>query len=144
MLELYLKERPDEYADAIGATCLVRRSGEALGAQEAQFSNCPVEFLRKFIGLRRKGQVSFQHTWDKCYTHVNSMKQTLVSHYALFDLHSLNINESSMIRGRLCPCLLSECFFLLSPTENVLVDQLPDSQKLIPTQLNHRFESNPT
>ena len=58
MLGLYLKERPDEHADAIGATCFVRggEAREALGLKEAQFSNCPVEFLRKFIGLRRKGQ----------------------------------------------------------------------------------------
>ena len=58
MLGLYLKERPDEHADAIGATCFVRggEAREALGLKGAQFSNCPVEFLRKFIGLRRKGQ----------------------------------------------------------------------------------------
>ena len=61
MLGLYLKELPDDlerYADAIGATRFVRgrEAKEALGLQEAQFSDCPVEFLRKFIGLRRKGQ----------------------------------------------------------------------------------------
>ena len=61
MLGLYLKELPDDlegYADVIGATCFVRgeEAREALGLQEAQFSDCPVEFLRKFIGLRRKGQ----------------------------------------------------------------------------------------
>jgi hypothetical protein len=61
MLGLYLKELPDDlhrYAGAIGATCFVRgiEAREALGLHEAQFSDCPVEFLRKFIGLRRKGQ----------------------------------------------------------------------------------------
>ena len=61
MLGLYLEELPDDleqYADAIGATRFVRgrEAREALGLQEAQFSDCPVEFLRKFIGLRRKGQ----------------------------------------------------------------------------------------
>ena len=61
MLGLYLEELPDdleEYAHAIGATRFVRgrEAREALGLQEAQFTNCPVEFFRKFIGLRRKGQ----------------------------------------------------------------------------------------
>ena len=61
MLGLYLKELPDNlerHADAIDATFFVRgrEAREALGLQEAQFSGCPVEFLRKFIGLRRKGQ----------------------------------------------------------------------------------------
>jgi hypothetical protein len=59
MLGLYLKELPDDqYADAVDATCFVRgkKAREALGLQEALFSDCPVQFLRKFIGLRRKGQ----------------------------------------------------------------------------------------
>ena len=61
MLGLCLKEPPDDlegYADAIGATCFVRgrEAMKALRLQGAQFSNCLVEFLRKFIGMRRKGQ----------------------------------------------------------------------------------------
>ena len=61
VLGLYLEELPDDleqYAHAISATCFVRgrEAREALGLQEARFLNCPVEFLRKFIGLRRKGQ----------------------------------------------------------------------------------------
>ena len=61
MLGLYLKELPedlDQYSGAIGVTGFVRESEArtALGLQEAQFSDDPVEFLRKFIGLRRKGQ----------------------------------------------------------------------------------------
>jgi len=61
MLGLYLKEVPedlDQYTGAIGLTGFVRESEAraALGLQGAQFSDNPVEFLRKFIGLRRKGQ----------------------------------------------------------------------------------------
>jgi len=53
MLGLYLKELPENlerYADVICALCFVRRTEarDALGP--------PAEFLRKFIGLRRKGQ----------------------------------------------------------------------------------------
>ena len=61
MLGLYLKELPedlDQYAGAIGVTGFVRGSEAraALGLQGTQFSDNPVEFLRKFVGLRRKGQ----------------------------------------------------------------------------------------
>ena len=61
MLGLYLKELPEDldcYSGAIGVTGFVRGSEAraALGLQRAQFSDNPVEFLRKFIGMRRKGQ----------------------------------------------------------------------------------------
>ena len=61
MLGLYLKEPPEylnHYAGAIGVTGFVRGSEAraALDLQGAQFSDNPVEFLKKFIGLRRKGQ----------------------------------------------------------------------------------------
>ena len=61
MLGLYLKELPEDldgYSSMIGVTGFVRGSEAraALGLQEAQFSDNPVEFLRKFVGLRRKGQ----------------------------------------------------------------------------------------
>lgn len=61
MLGLYLKELSedlDEYSSTIGVTGFVRGSEAraALGLQGAQFSDNPVEFFRKFIGLRRKGQ----------------------------------------------------------------------------------------
>jgi len=61
MLGLYLKQLPevlDRYAGAVSITGFVRETEArmALGLQEAQFSHNPVEFLRKFIGLRRKGQ----------------------------------------------------------------------------------------
>ena len=61
MLGLYLKELPedlDEYSSTIGVTGFVRgpEARAALGLQAAQFSDNPVEFLKRFIGLRRKGQ----------------------------------------------------------------------------------------
>ena len=61
MLGLYLKELPealDCYSGAIGVTGFVRGSEAraALALQEARFSDNPVEFLKKFIGLRRRGQ----------------------------------------------------------------------------------------
>jgi hypothetical protein len=61
MLGLYLKELSEDlecYADAITPTGFVRETDArvALGLQEAEFSNCPIEFFRKLIGLRRKGQ----------------------------------------------------------------------------------------
>ena len=61
MLGLYLRELPEDlgqYASAIGVTGFVRgsKARAALGLQESQFSDNPVEFLRKLIGLRRKGQ----------------------------------------------------------------------------------------
>ena len=61
MLGLYLKDLPedlDQYAGAVGITGFVRGSEAraALGLQRAQFSDNPVDFLKKFIGLRRKGQ----------------------------------------------------------------------------------------
>src|SRR5258706_6171848 len=63
-----------------------------------------------------RARVSSQRIWYKCYTHVDSMKLTLVSHYAFSGLHLLSMNESSMIRGRLCP-MPSLRKFCLSPTE---------------------------
>ena len=61
MLGLYLKEPPedlDEYSSTIGVTGFVRgfEVRAALGLQAAQFSDTPVEFVKKLIGLRRKGQ----------------------------------------------------------------------------------------
>ena len=61
MLGLYLKELPEalnRYSGAIGVAGFVRgsKARAALGLQSAQFSDNPVEFLRKFIGMRRKGQ----------------------------------------------------------------------------------------
>ena len=61
MLGLYLKELSEDlggYSSTIGVTGFVRgpEARAALGLQTAQFSDNPVEFLKKFIGLRRKGQ----------------------------------------------------------------------------------------
>src|SRR5258706_8034853 len=74
-----------------------------------------------------RARVSSQRIWDNCYTHVDSMTLTLVSHYAFSGLHLLSMNEFSMIRGRLCP-MPSLRMFCLSPTEHVHLNQLPDSQ----------------
>jgi len=53
-----LPEHLDHYEGAIDVTGFVGESEAraALDLQGAQFSDNPVEFLRKFIGLRRKGQ----------------------------------------------------------------------------------------
>ena len=61
MLGLYLRELPeglDQYASANGVPGFVRGSEAraAFGLRGSQFSDNPVEFLRKLIGLRRKGQ----------------------------------------------------------------------------------------
>ena len=61
MLGLYLKELPEDldgYSSTIGVTGFVRgpEARAALGLQAAQFSDNPVEFVKKLIGLRRKGQ----------------------------------------------------------------------------------------
>ena len=61
MLGLCLKSLPDDlyqYAGAIDVTGFVRgtEARMALGLQGVQFSADPVESLRKFIRLRRKGQ----------------------------------------------------------------------------------------
>ena len=61
ILGLYLKDLPEDltqYEGAIGVTGFVRGSEAraALGLRGTQFSDNPVEFLRKFVGLRRKGQ----------------------------------------------------------------------------------------
>ena len=89
MLALYLKELPDDlerHADAFGTTVFVQGRGarEALRYKRPVFQ-FPVESLRKFIGPRRKARV---YTWDKCYTHVSSMKLILVTHYAFSGIYS--------------------------------------------------------
>ena len=61
MLGLYLKELPEdlgEYSSTIGVTGFVRgpEARAALGLHATQFSDNPVEFVKKLIGLRRKGQ----------------------------------------------------------------------------------------
>ena len=61
MLGLYLKELPeglDEYSSTIGVTGFVQgpEARVALGLQAAQFSDNPLEFVKKLIGRRRKGQ----------------------------------------------------------------------------------------
>ena len=79
MLGLYLKELPedlDQYTDAIGITGFVRepQAREALGLQETQFDDNPVEFLRKFVGLRRKGQ-GFRPTHLGQVLHARELKK---------------------------------------------------------------------
>ena len=80
MLGLYLKELPedlDQYAGAVGVTGFVRGSEAraALGLQETQFSDNPVEFLRKFVGLRRKGQ-GFRPTHLGQVLHARELRET--------------------------------------------------------------------
>jgi hypothetical protein len=102
MLGLYLKELPEDlggYEGAIGVTGFVRgmEAREALGLQEAQFSDNPVEFLRKFIGLRRKGQ-SFFSTHLGQVLHARELYDNdFGESLRFFSLHVLNINLSSLI-----------------------------------------------
>jgi len=105
MLGLYLKELPEDlewYADAIRPTGFVQGTDARglLGLQEAQFSNCPVEFLRNFIGLRRKGQ-GFLPTHLGQVLHARELYEKDFGESLCFSsLHSLNTNVSSLIRGR--------------------------------------------
>jgi hypothetical protein len=101
MLGLYLKELPEElerYAVAIGVTGFVlgTQARVALGLQEAQFSYNPVEFLRKFIGLRRKGQ-GFLPTHLGQVLHARELYEIdFGKSLAVSGLRSLKINVSSL------------------------------------------------
>jgi hypothetical protein len=102
MLGLYLKELPEDlegYASAIGVTGFVRgtQAREALGLQGAQFSDNPVEFLRKFIGLRRKGQGFFSAHLGQVL-HARELYESDFGESLRFSsLHVLNIKFSSLI-----------------------------------------------
>jgi hypothetical protein len=98
MLGLYLKDLPEELERYVGVTGFVleTQAREALGLQEAQFSCNPVEFLRKFIGLRRKGQ-GFLPTHLGQVLHARELCDiNFGESLTIFRLRSLKVNVSSM------------------------------------------------
>jgi hypothetical protein len=97
MLGLYLKELPEVlegYVGAIGVTGFVRemQAREALGLQGAQFSDNPVEFLRNFIGLRRKGQSFFSAHLGQVLHGRELYESDFGESLRFSSLHVLNIN----------------------------------------------------
>jgi len=115
MLGLYLKELPkalDRHAGAIGVTGFVQgtEAREALGLQGAYFSDNPVGFLGKFIGLRRKGQ-GFLPTHLGQVLHARELYEIDFGKTLRF-LRSplLNTNVSSLIRRQLGPLLSLKWF----------------------------------
>ena len=99
MLGLYLKELPEDldgYSSTIGATGFVRCSeARALGLRAAQFSDNPVEFLKKFIGLRWKGQ-GFLPTHLGQVLHTRELYEMDIGEPSIFSrVHLLNTNASS-------------------------------------------------
>ena len=102
MLGLYLKELSEDldgYSSTIGVTGFVRgpEARAALGLQAAQFSDNPVEFVKKLIGLRRKGQ-GFLPTHLGQVLHARELSELDFGEPPGFSgVHLLNTNASSLI-----------------------------------------------